>query len=98
VVAGAHPNNDLRRGDTYLLVQFRDDVGWVRIADDGDWSTKFHWARRGKRLSEITITWDIPHDVRPGWYRLTYHGDARDDYGRLRPIEATSDEFEVRSG
>ena len=96
VVAGAHPSNDLRLGDTYLRVELRDDSGWIRIADDGDWSTKLHWARRGKRISEVTITWDIPHDVRPGRYRVTYLGDARDESGRLRPIEATSDSFDVR--
>ncbi len=96
VVAGAHPNNDLRRGDTYLLVECRDDTGWVRIADDGDWSTKFLWARRDKRVSEITITWDIPAGVRPGWYRLTYLGNARDGSGPLRPVETSSDEFEIR--
>jgi len=95
VVAGAHPNNDLRRGDSYLRVEFQDEAGWVRIADDGDWSTKFHWARRGERVSEITITWDIPSGVRPGRYRITYLGSAREESGRLRPIEATSDVFEV---
>ena len=44
VFAGAHPNNDLRRGGTYLEVQRQVGDGWVRVADDGDWSTTFRWA------------------------------------------------------
>ncbi|MCF2525849.1 neutral/alkaline non-lysosomal ceramidase N-terminal domain-containing protein [Yinghuangia soli] len=42
----AHPSIDLRRGSTYLTVERETEPGkWVRVADDGDWSTRLHWAR-----------------------------------------------------
>lgn len=41
VFARAHPNNDLHRDATYLEVQHWDGGAWRRIADDGDWSTRF---------------------------------------------------------
>ena len=97
VFAGAYPNNRLRRGDTYLAVERQVDGGWSRIADDGDWATKLGWARHGRDLSQITITWDIPAEVEPGRYRLTYYGDARDEPGdgALRPVTGASAAFDV---
>ena len=96
VFVGAHPNNRLRRGDTYLAVERQADDGWVRVADDGDWTTKLRWRpRRG--VSEITITWDVPADADPGQYRIRYLGDARDRPGAvaLRPIDAVTAPFQV---
>ncbi|HET9077865.1 MAG TPA: neutral/alkaline non-lysosomal ceramidase N-terminal domain-containing protein, partial [Acidimicrobiales bacterium] len=58
VFVGAYPNNRLRRGDTYLTVDRQEGQVWARVADDGDWATRFHWSRRGRSVSEITITWD----------------------------------------
>jgi neutral ceramidase len=95
VVAGANPNNDLRRGSTHFCVERFDEVGWSRVADDGDWSTRFHWARRGRARSEITITWDIERDAPPGKYRLTYFGAARLPSGGLRCFETRTEPFEV---
>lgn len=95
--AGAHPNNDLRRGDTYLEVQRKDGDRWQTIADDGDWSTRFGWERVGPNVSAITISWDVPPDTPAGRYRLVYHGDARPADQPLRPFTATSDAFDVVS-
>jgi len=81
VFAGAHPGNDLRRGDTFLRVQQADGDGWRTIADDGDWSTRFRWARAGRDGSLVTVTWDVPPDTPPGQYRLSYLGDARTGAG-----------------
>jgi neutral ceramidase len=95
VFAGAHPNNQLRRGQTYLAVEREADGGWERVADDGDWETKLVWARRAKGLSEVTITWDIPDGARPGRYRIRYDGDARGADRSLRPIVGYTRVFTV---
>jgi neutral ceramidase len=92
--AGANPNNDLHPGGTYLAVERQDGSSWVRVADDGDWSTKLHW-RKQDGGSRITITWDVPTDVIPGEYRISYHGDTADAAGRVAPITGTSPTFKV---
>ncbi len=93
--AGAHPNNDLKHGGSYLTVEQRTPDGWRRIADDGDWSTKLHWERYGVAASKVTITWDVPDDVTPGSYRIRYFGDARSLLGTVRSISGTSPTFSV---
>jgi neutral ceramidase len=103
---GAHPNNNLRRGGTYVELQHcagPTDAGpddahkqWRTIADDRDWSTKFRWARVGRRTSRVTVTWDVPAGTEPGLYRLCYHGDARSAGGSLRPFTGVSPAIEVR--
>ena len=99
VFAGAHPNNDLRRGESYLLVQ-RAGPGdeWVSVAYDDDWSTKFRWARQGKAASRVTITWEVPDDAVTGRYRIVYFGTSRAADGKLHPFEARTPEFEVSAG
>ncbi|CAL9405176.1 neutral/alkaline ceramidase [Streptomyces sp. enrichment culture] len=97
VFAGAHPGNDLHRGDTYLEIQRRDSGGtWRTVADDGDWQTRFHWARDGVAASRVTLTWDIPQGTPPGTYRMVYHGDARSLTGTITPFTGTSPAFTVR--
>lgn len=97
VFAGAHPNNRLRRGGTYLLVERETPSGWEKVADDGDWETKLRWRPRPRGVSEITITWDVPASTDPGRYRVRYLGDARETTGEggLRPIDAATPVFEV---
>ncbi len=92
--AGAHPNNDLHRGGTYLEVQRRTGHGWRTVAVDGDWSTTLRWARRGIAASEVTVTWDVPEGA-DGTYRIRYHGDAKNALGRVSPFTGTSGEFRV---
>lgn len=94
--SGAHPNNGLRHGGTYLSVERRVEGAWQRVADDGDWSTKFHWKRNGVSASRVTVTWDVPADATAGQYRIRYFGDARSLLGTVRPISGTSPSFEVR--
>lgn len=97
VFAGAHPGNDLHRGDTYLEIQHRNaDGSWRTVADDGDWPTRFHWKRDGIAASKVTITWDVPQGTSPGTYRIVYHGDARSLTGTVTRFTGTSPAFTVR--
>jgi neutral ceramidase len=101
VFVGAHPNNRLRRGDTYLEIQRRDGDTWRTIADDGDWSTIFRWARDGRAgagrgRSRITITWAIPPEAEAGFeYRIRYRGDARDEQGAVTEVTGSSRPFTI---
>lgn len=92
----AHPNNDVRRNRTFLEVAHLDGDEWVRVADDGDWSTTFRWQRDGRSGSHVTIRWDIPADAAPGRYRLVHHYTTRDTRGRLEPFQSTTRDFTVR--
>lgn len=90
-----HPNTNLRRGGTYLEVQRLDGDHWVRIADDGDWSTVFRWRRDGRRGSVATVEWRIPSDADGGQYRMVHHGTARRPGGRMDEFTGTSSPFTV---
>jgi neutral ceramidase len=92
---GAYPNNDLHRGGSYLEVQRELPEGWLRVADDGDWATKFQWRRAGRAGSRIAISWDVPDTAEPGRYRLVYRGDMRTAGGALRTVTGVTTPFEV---
>jgi neutral ceramidase len=99
---GAYPNNDLRRGGTYLQVQQQaPDGSWVRVADDGDWSTRLHWRRPGRwsaaarAASVVTVEWSVPAATAPGRYRLVWTGDVLELGGGCSPVTGTSDAVEV---
>ena len=99
----ANPNHDLHRGETYLEVQRREGDAWVRVADDGDWSTTFRWSRAGKRRkkpaqSTATVTWAIPDQTPPGEYRIVHHGTAFTVDDKLVPFTGTTREFKVVAG
>lgn len=95
VFAGAHPSNELHRGGTYLEVQRWDGRAWRTIADDGDWSTKLRWKRRGLSASRVTITWQPPADA-TGTHRIRYRGDAKNALGRITPITGVTRDFTIR--
>ncbi|RBM24139.1 alkaline ceramidase [Prauserella sp. PE36] len=95
VFAGAHPGNDLHRGGTYLEVQRWNGNRWIRVADDGDWSTTLRWARRGVAASHVTIGWKVPPGSE-GTYRIRYHGEARNLLGGVRSFTGASNQFSVR--
>ena len=95
VFAGAHPNNDLHRGGSYLRVERETGTGWVTTADDGDWSTMFRWRRAGRHSSLVTVTWAVPTDALPGAYRLRYDGEARGADDRVRAYTGVTEPFEV---
>ena len=93
--AGGYPNHDLQRGQSYLRVQQQTDGGWVTIADDSDWSTRFHWKRNGEGGSLITATWDVPVDAEAGTYRIHYSGHVSNASGVVRPLTGESPGFDV---
>lgn len=93
----ASPNNDLRRGSTFMTVEREADGAWFRVADDGDWATRFGWRRVGRSGSRVTVTWDVPSDCPPGRYRLTYSGDARAADGAVRSFTSATPAFTVES-
>ncbi|HEX5566730.1 MAG TPA: neutral/alkaline non-lysosomal ceramidase C-terminal domain-containing protein, partial [Streptomyces sp.] len=95
VFAGAHPGNDLHRGGTYLRVERYEGGSWRTVADDGDWSTTFRWAREGIAASKVTVTWDVPRTAVPGGYRIRYHGDAKPLIGSTRSFTGTTRTFTV---
>jgi neutral ceramidase len=92
---GAHPDNELHRGGTYLEVQRSVGDGWVTVRDDGDWDTRFAWKQGLKGESEVTVSWDIPEDAAPGRYRIRYLGEAKDDRGVLHGFAGLSPVFVV---
>jgi neutral ceramidase len=92
---GAHPNNDLHRGGTYFRVERQDGGEWRTVQDDGDWATRFTWERPARGRSEVTISWDIAPSTPVGPYRITYHGDAREEGGAVQAFSAHSPAFEV---
>ena len=95
IFVAAHLANDVRRGGTFFEVQRDDPGGWVTVADDGDWATRLRWTRVGRNGSKATVTWDVPADVRPGWYRVRYTGTARGRHGTLHEFSGTTREFAV---
>lgn len=94
---GAHPNNKIRRNDTYLEVQRNDGGNWIRVANDNDWETIFHWRRPDglPTASLITISWMIPKGVQAGEYRLVYHGDWKALDGKVNSFDGVSPTFAV---
>jgi neutral ceramidase len=95
VFVSAFPNNDLHRNATYLEVLRHEGDRWVRVADDGDWSTTFRWRRDGRAGSRVTIRWDVPGEAAAGQYRIVHHGTAREADGTLKAFTATTREFTV---
>ncbi|MFI6432622.1 neutral/alkaline ceramidase [Rhodococcus oryzae] len=90
-----HPKNNLHRRGTFFEVQRLDGGRWVRHADDGDWSTKYHWRREGSNASVARITWDMPEGTPTGRYRIQHFGDQKSADGKISEFTGTSAEFEV---
>jgi neutral ceramidase len=91
-----HPKNNLRRGGTFLEVQRQVGNGWEIVADDGDWSTTYRWARSGVANSLAKIAWTIPANATPGTYRIVHYGDYKNGWtGKVSPFTGTSRTFTV---
>lgn len=93
--AAAHPNNDLRRGDTYLRVERHEGADWKTIADGGDWSTMIFFECIAT-VTKALVTWDIPEGTEPGEYRIVYTGSGRKLGGELFDVRGESPAFRVR--
>ena len=94
---GAHPNNDVRIGGTFLRIQQRIDGQWVDIAWDRDSETAFIWERNGLANSLITVEWDIPENLElGGTYRIVQEGTWKNGWtGALRSYTGRSRTFTV---
>ncbi|WP_170311606.1 neutral/alkaline ceramidase [Vallitalea okinawensis] len=91
-----HPRNDLRTGNSFLEVQYKDGDKWITIAYDWDWDTKYHWKRRSviAGTSESIIEWTIPDDALLGTYRVKHNGAYKSITG-IYQYEGYSSEFIV---
>jgi neutral ceramidase len=91
-----HPKNDLRHDGTFLEIQRLDGDKWVRYADDGDWDTKYHWARTFVAESKAVVTWDIPANTPIGKYRVVHFGNWKNGLsGAITAFSGTSRAFVV---
>ncbi|MFC0627509.1 neutral/alkaline ceramidase [Kribbella deserti] len=93
--ATGHPKNNLHRNGTFLEVQRQVNGQWVRVADDGDWSTRYRWTRLGIADSKATISWTIPSSATPGTYRIFHRGDSKALNGTITGFTGSSRTFTV---
>lgn len=97
-VAG-HPRNNLMTDSSFLTVErLEDDEVWIPVATDADWETKFQWRRTSTILgsSQVTITWEIPQDVKPGEYRIRHNGYYRYVLGGVYPYYGVTNHFQMK--
>lgn len=93
---GGHPKNNLRQGDTFLLVEKKQGNQWIKIADDGDWDTIYAWTREGVSYSKVTTSWTIPKNAETGEYRIRHFGDYKYGWnGKIYPYQGQSKTFFV---
>lgn len=90
---GANPNTDLRRGGTYLTVDRAEQGAWVRVGDDSSWSTTIAFENLAA-WTNVLITWDIPADITPGEYRITYEATGQ-GVGSTFPVRGETRSFQV---
>jgi neutral ceramidase len=91
---GAHPNNDLRTQDTFLVIEKMANNGvYVPVARDWDPETTYHWARNFIAYSKVTITWDTTN-ASPGVYRIRHKGNWKSGWtGKITPYEGVTNTF-----
>jgi len=95
---GASPRNDLQTESSFLFVQLQDaENSWKTVAVDGNWETRFRWARVGLDQSLCTVEWDITELAKPGTYRIVHQGVSKDVSGTLTPYTGTSATFTVNA-
>lgn len=92
---GAHPNNRLRRNNTYSAVERKVGGKWVRVYDDSDYETMFHWERVGKTESKTVVIWNIPKNQPTGMYRMLQFGESKDANGKVTSYKGVSPAFRV---
>ncbi len=91
---GAHPNNDYRIQDTFLVVEkAAPDGTFAPVARDWDPETTYQWQRDGVAYSKITITWDTT-GAQPGTYRIRHKGNSKAFWlGTVSPYEGVTGTF-----
>lgn len=94
---GAHPHNSLAVYQKSLLtVEKRSEGRWETVRYDWDPDSFYRWKREGVAASEISIAWQTPADVEPGYYRLCHEGRSKALLsGRLSVYRGCSSEFAI---
>jgi neutral ceramidase len=102
VFVAGHPQNNLMLEGTYLTVEQRkvDTEGkedWKVVATDSSLDTKFIWKRTNPLLGQsvATVQWIIPHDVKPGLYRISHFGSSKSLLQHVNSYEGRSKTFQV---
>lgn len=98
VFISGHPRNNLMTENTFLTVErLTNDEVWVPIATDANWETRFEWKRTSVVLgsSQVTITWQIPEDIKQGEYRIRHNGCYRYILGGIFPYYGVSNHIQV---
>lgn len=92
---GAHPNNNYRVQDTFLIVEKWNGLNFVAVARDWDPQTTYAWQRDGVANSKITITWDST-GAEPGVYRIRHKGDWKSGWtGKISAYEGVTNVFSL---
>ncbi len=91
---GAHPNNNYRTQDSFLVIEKFNNGIWEDFTFDGDPATTYRWARDGIANSIVTITWST-QGVAPGRYRIRHKGDAKTAFSGKKSYEGLSAPFEI---
>ncbi|XP_076167554.1 neutral ceramidase [Ptiloglossa arizonensis] len=98
VFISGHPRNNLMTENTFLTIErLTDDEVWIPAATDADWETKFEWKRTSVVLgsSQVTITWQVPEDIKQGEYRVRHNGYYRYILGGVYPYYGVSNHFQI---
>ncbi|XP_043588615.1 neutral ceramidase [Bombus pyrosoma] len=98
VFVAGHPRNNLMTERSYLTIErLTDDEVWVPVATDASWETKFQWQRTSMVLgsSQVTITWQVPEDIKAGEYRIRHNGYYRYILGGIFPYYGVSNHIQV---
>ena len=92
---GAHPNNNYRIQDTFLVVEKLTNGAFVPVARDWDPQTTYQWQRDSVANSKITITWDTT-GAAPGTYRIRHKGDRKPLIGAISSYEGVTNTFTLQ--
>lgn len=98
VFISGHPRNNLMTENTFLTVErLTNDEVWVPVATDANWETRFEWKRMSVVLgsSQVTITWQVPQDIKQGEYRIRHNGYYRYILGGIFPYYGVSNHIQV---
>ncbi|KAG7204444.1 hypothetical protein KM043_004880 [Ampulex compressa] len=101
VFVAGHPRNNLMTEKTFLSIErLKDNQQWIAVATDADWETKFVWTRTSVILgsSQVTVTWHVPENAKPGKYRIRHEGYYRYILGGVYPYIGITKTFQVKVG
>jgi len=97
VFRAAHPKNNLRTEDSFLIVQRYENGQWIDYLSDSDFETTYTWQRQDATYSKAIIDWRIADDTPAGTYRLTHQGDWKNGWTRkIKPYSGASNSFTVQ--